>query len=218
MNQDDFELRLLALWTKTRIPLTRANIQLHTQETRARAEKHLDALTKASVVELDSDDEGNIVYRVRGATRPTSGPETFVELERREALTNDVSAMRSAASLALSGSGLSEGKLAATGKSFASRALATPKNGKSVLLSTGLSFFFGPLGWLYAGSFREAIPAAILYVAIVSIVPSFFLVWILGVVSAVSALAGLLYAWSYNRTGARAPLILADKPGKLLGR
>jgi hypothetical protein len=217
MNQDEFELQLLALWTRTRIPLTRANIQLHTRETRARAEKHLEALTKAAVVELDSDDEGNIVYRVRGATRPRSGPESFGELERRDALAGELSAVKAAAGLALSSAGLSEGKLAATGKSFATRALATPKGGKSVLLSTGLSFFFGPLGWLYAGSFREAIPVAIVYAAIVYIVPTFFLIWILGIVSVVSALAGLLYAWSYNRTGQRAPLVLADKPRKLLG-
>jgi len=47
------------------------------------------------------------------------------------------------------------------------RELDTPreKKEKSLLLSGGLSFFMGPLGWLYAGAFREAIPGSLIWLA-----------------------------------------------------
>ncbi len=85
---------------------------------------------------------------------------------------------------------------------------------KSVLASGLLSFFFGPLGWLYAGSFREAVPAALAYVLVCAILPKFLLVYILGVSNALTALAGVLYAWSYNRSGKRETLLLRDGQGE----
>ncbi|MBK9032040.1 MAG: hypothetical protein IPL61_12070 [Myxococcales bacterium] len=41
---------------------------------------------------------------------------------------------------------------------------------KSWLISSALSFFFGPLGWLYAGSLRGTIPVAAVYVMVAAIV------------------------------------------------
>lgn len=68
---------------------------------------------------------------------------------------------------------------------------------KSWLISAGLSFF-GPLGWLYAGSLRETIPAAALYVIIAGIVskiiPMFLLMPVMMVVLPLSGIAGLVYA------------------------
>ncbi len=103
-----------------------------------------------------------------------------------------------------------------------------PKAGeKSWLISAGLSFFFGPLGWLYAGSFRETIPAAALYVigaGIVSkIIPMFLLMPVLMVLLPISGIAGLVYAVGHNRAGKRVRLFGddADKDpriGGLLGR
>ena len=59
----------------------------------------------------------------------------------------------------------------------------------------GLSFFFGPLGWLYAGSFRETIPAAVLYVMVAGIVskilPAFLLMPVLMVLLPISAIGGI---------------------------
>lgn len=86
---------------------------------------------------------------------------------------------------------------------------------KSWLISTGLSFFFGPLGWLYAGSFRETIPAAALYViaaGIVSkIIPMFLLMPVLMVLLPISAIGGLVYAIGHNRAGKRIRLFGDDK-------
>jgi hypothetical protein len=98
----------------------------------------------------------------------------------------------------------------------ARRPLAVPAKpasggGKSILASGLLSFFFGPMGWLYAGSFREAVPGALAYVLVCAIVPRFLLVYLLGSFNALSALAGVLYAWSYNRSGRREALVLKDR-------
>lgn len=98
---------------------------------------------------------------------------------------------------------------------------------KSWLISSALSFFFGPLGWLYAGSFRETIPAALIYVAVAGIVskiiPMFLLMPVLMVLLPLSGIAGLVYAIGHNRAGKRIRLFGDDgKPdprtGGLLGR
>ena len=66
---------------------------------------------------------------------------------------------------------------------------------KSLLASAGLSLF-GPIGWLYAGSFKETIPAVALYVAIAAVIPTFLLTPLLPVVMPLSAVAGLVYGWA----------------------
>jgi hypothetical protein len=77
---------------------------------------------------------------------------------------------------------------------------------KSWLASAGLSLLFGPIGWLYAGSFREAIPGAFLYVLVAGILSKLpmFLVWpVMMVGLPLSAIAGLVYALQYNKHGKR---------------
>jgi hypothetical protein len=86
---------------------------------------------------------------------------------------------------------------------------------KSWLISAALSFFFGPLGWLYAGAFRETIPIAGLYViaaAVISkIIPMFLLMPVMMVVLPISAIGGLVYAIGHNRAGHRIRLFGDDK-------
>jgi 4-hydroxybenzoate polyprenyltransferase len=74
------------------------------------------------------------------------------------------------------------------------------------------------MGWLYAGSFKEALPGALFYVLLCSLVPRFLLAYLLGPFNAVAAIAGVLYAWSYNRTGRRQTLLLKDSPPPRLPR
>jgi hypothetical protein len=102
----------------------------------------------------------------------------------------------------------------------AKRELSRPrqKGEKSWLASGGLSFLFGPLGWLYAGSFREAIPAGILYVIAMTILSKLpmFLVWpVMMIALPLSAIAGVVYALSYNRHGKRQRLFDRDDKKKL---
>lgn len=84
---------------------------------------------------------------------------------------------------------------------------------KSALLST----FFGPLGWLYAGSLREAAPASaawLAFAAIASKLPTLLLFPVLMVVMPLSGIAGLLYAVNYNRNGRKRQRLFGDKKKK----
>jgi hypothetical protein len=86
---------------------------------------------------------------------------------------------------------------------------------KSWLMSAGLSLLFGPVGWLYAGSFREAIPGAFLYILAAGILSKLpmFLVWpVMMIGLPLSAIAGLVYALQYNKHGKR--MRLWDKSEK----
>lgn len=192
MTQDDFEAAVLELWTKTRVPLTRANVVSYTKVPRTKAERWLDEMVKARVLDLESDADGELLWEVRGSRRPSSGAETIGEVERKERLSSKVDRLTSGASLALRAAGLSK-----------------PTQGgqkKSMLASGALSFFFGPIGWIYAAPLKEALPAIIAYVIVCSILPNFLLIYVLGLVNGLSGLAGALYAWSYNHSGERAPL------------
>lgn len=85
---------------------------------------------------------------------------------------------------------------------------------KSWLISGALSFFLGPLGWLYAGSFRESIPAAALWLVVAAllgnIVPMFLLMPVLMVAMPISAIGGVVYAIGHNRAGERIRLFGDD--------
>jgi hypothetical protein len=89
------------------------------------------------------------------------------------------------------------------------------KGEKSWIKSGGLSLLFGPIGWLYAGSWREAVPATagwILLAAIASrILPMVLLMPALMVALPLSAIAGVVYALQYNRSGKRQRLFDGDK-------
>lgn len=86
----------------------------------------------------------------------------------------------------------------------------TAKGDKSLLASAGLSLL-GPLGWFYAGSFREAVPATMAYVAAAYVLPTFVLAPFMVVGSLLSGAIGLTYAWQYNRKKGRTPLFLSGK-------
>ena len=81
------------------------------------------------------------------------------------------------------------------------------KGEKSWLVSGVASLALGPVGWLYAGSWREAVPAATIWVLIAAlagkILPTLLLWPALMVVMPLSAIAGAVYALQYNRHGGR---------------
>jgi hypothetical protein len=208
MKQHDFEGRVLSLWTTSRVPLTRANLLAHTKVPRAQMDAWLEEMAKERLIELDTDDEGELVWKVRGSTRPSRGPQSLAELSGSgsgsSSLLNQVDGLAASAGLAARAAGLSL-KLKSQGGAAAS-------DRKSLLASGALSFFFGPIGWLYAGPLKEALPAILVYVIVCSIVPKFLLVYLLGPVNVVATIAGVLYAWSYNQSGKRLPLVLKDSP------
>lgn len=96
-----------------------------------------------------------------------------------------------------------------------------PKKGdKSWVKSAVASTLLGPIGWLYAGSMREAIPASAGWLGFgllaSKIIPMFLLFPVLLVALPLSGLAGLLYAVQYNRHGSRQRLFGDKKPKKQL--
>lgn len=234
MNREQFEARVLDLWMTTRIPLTRAHLQYHTGVSRRRLNRWLDDMVTDGVVECDVDDDGEMLWSVPGAARPSEGPDSFAAAERRDQIKAEARRKVRAARGGGKGGGAGAGDKdslalirrqaddAAFGlqaltlaRRASSQALASPPDGekrKSLLLSAGLSFL-GPLGWLYAGSLREAIPATIIALVVAKIIPTFLLMPVLWLVMPLSALAGLVYAWQYNRHGHRTPLFLDDKKG-----
>jgi hypothetical protein len=78
---------------------------------------------------------------------------------------------------------------------------------KSWVTSGVLSLLLGPLGWLYAGSWREAIPASAVWLGLGyvanAILPMFLLMPVMMVVLPVSAITGVVYAVQHNRKGGR---------------
>lgn len=121
--------------------------------------------------------------------------------------------------------------LALAGKAAAVKdELARPTGAgeKSWLASGLLSLLLGPVGWLYAGAWREAIPASAAWIgigAIGSLLPTFLLLPVLMVAMPVSAIVGVVYAAKFNRAGRRqrilgpnpAPAKLKAGGGRALG-
>jgi hypothetical protein len=191
MKQKDFEARVLAIWVRSRIPLTLAHVQHLTGASRAQTKQGLDAMTVAGALDADVADDGEMIWTLRGAERPRSAPETIAEWERLEALTKEVARAPTAlAARAAAGAGLTR----VTGDQ------------KSVVASGVLSLVLGPLGWLYAAPLREAAPGAAVFVGLCSLLPHVLLMPLLGVMAPISGVAGVYYAWRHNQTGERTGL------------
>jgi hypothetical protein len=93
------------------------------------------------------------------------------------------------------------------------------KGEKSWLISGALSFT-GPFGWLYAGSWREAVPATAAWMLVLALVSKlWFLMPVFMIALPLSAIAGVVYALQYNRAGSRQRLFgdSDEKPKQLPG-
>ncbi len=97
-----------------------------------------------------------------------------------------------------------------------------PGKGEKSWIKSGIaSMALGPIGWLYAGSLREAIPASAVWLALAltigKILPTILLMPVLFVVLPLSGIAGVVYALQYNRHGGRQRLFdkKDDEPKQL---
>lgn len=91
-----------------------------------------------------------------------------------------------------------------------------PSKGEKSWVKSGIaSMALGPIGWLYAGSMREAIPASVAWLLVAAlaskILPVFLLMPVLMVALPLSGIAGVVYALQYNRAGGRQRLFGDDK-------
>src|SRR5262249_8387740 len=93
--------------------------------------------------------------------------------------------------------------------------LARPREkGEKSWLISGAASLTGPFGWLYAGSFREAIPASAAWLALLAFMLKFLPIFVsplLMITAPVSAIAGVVYALQYNRAGRRKRLFGGNK-------
>src|SRR5438270_4098605 len=85
----------------TRMPLTRANLQFVTAVPRGKLEKWLDQLVADGVLDVDADDDGEMVWGVRGAARAATGPQKPEEVKKLADLKQEVAAGASSAASAL---------------------------------------------------------------------------------------------------------------------
>jgi len=199
-----FEARVLDLWARTRLPLTRVNVIAATGAPRAKADAWLEAMVQDQLLELDSDDDGEMLWVVRGSKRPARGLESLDEVRRMQALSQETAMVEAP-----------RGGLAPRASA---RGLAVGSDKKSVVASGALSFFLGPFGLLYAAPLKVALPAAFVWVLACSIVPKVILIWSLGVISPLCAILGVLYALGYNISGERVTLFGRDDGRPKLGR
>ena len=85
---------------------------------------------------------------------------------------------------------------------------------------------FGPVGWLYAGSLREAVPASAAYLVLGAIAWRLFAIFpflimpVLMIALPLSGIAGVVYALQFNRHGSRQRLFGDEKkkPKQLPGK
>lgn len=95
-----------------------------------------------------------------------------------------------------------------------------PKQGDKSWVKSGLvSALFGPVGWLYAGSWREAVPASLAYLLIggfaLKILPMLLLWPAFMIGLPLSGIAGVMYALQYNKKGSRQRLFQKDQAKQL---
>jgi hypothetical protein len=94
-----------------------------------------------------------------------------------------------------------------------------PRKGEKSWMISGGASLLGPIGWLYAGSLREAVPATAAWLLVASLVWKILpFLWmpLLMVVMPLSGIAGVVYALSYNRAGQRQRLFSDKKDKKAL--
>ena len=193
MKRRDFEVKILGIWMRSRVPLTLAHVQHLTATSRAECKKYLDAMTVDGLCDVTVADDGEMIWTVRGADRPPTGAATVAELERLQHLTAEVAAAPRALAQLSRAAGLTRGG-------------GGGGDQKSIVASGALSLFLGPIGWLYAAPLREAIPGLLIFVLATSLVPHVLLTPLLAILAPLSGVAGIYYAWRHNQTGQRTGL------------
>jgi hypothetical protein len=194
VKRSELEQQVLKLWMTSRVPLTRANLQFYTGVGRERLERWLGELVGSGVLEVDSDDAGELIWTVPGAERPHDGPTKVVEVQKLEQLRSELGRTPSRA-------------LVPRANPLDALALPGGRDDKSLVASGALSFFLGPVGWLYAAPLKEAVPAILVYLVALSLLPHVLLYPLLGIFAPLSALTGAAYAWRHNQRGERTSLL-----------
>lgn len=221
MNDREFEQVVLDLWMTSQVPLTRANLIFYTGLGHKQVTRHLDEMIKHGLLDVDSDDEGELLYKIRGSSRPSLGPQSLVRCPscgRASAEGNRCSRCGQFLDSRLRslskglGQATSALTLLQTGASGFMKPTGSQKD-KSLVLGGALGLL-GPLGWFYAGAWKETVPALAIWMVLFSlplIKPLFWL--LLPILLPLSALIGIAYTSSYNRNQKRKTLLLEGSKG-----
>ena len=231
----------------TRVPLSRTNVVFYSGAPASKADKWLVDMVAQGLLELDSDEGGELLYPLAEGKRPARGATELVrctacqrvtgaattcgrcgqamdarlrnlKAELADARPQTALVPRRASTLYDRGvavqaqvdkiSALARRMEQLTGSSLVSG--SPPADEKSLVAAGVFGFFFGPIGWIYAGPMREAGVAIRALVLASLLVPTSLLWLVLSLLAPVSALINVLYAWQYNRTGVRKSLLLSD--------
>ena len=157
--------------------------------------------------------QAELVTRVRTPARATSEDET---VQHERAAARDAKRPTPSSELeSLDGLGGAL-ELASKANRVKHELQRTPKKGEKSWIKSGVaSLALGPVGWLYAGSIREAVPASVGWIALAALaskfLPVFLMMPVLMVVLPLSAIAGVVYALQFNRSGGRQRLFDRDR-------
>lgn len=217
MRPQEFEQAVLELAMTTRVPLTRANIVFYSGIQMSKADKWLDEMVRDGLVEFDTDDEGELLYKVCGTKRPVAGAKDLTRCTacRRatatgarcsrcgQLLDSHLRALKDEVESKLMGTALRKLPQAAL---LSAGSTDGPKN---VALGGALGLL-GPIGWFYAAPMGEAIMGSVAFLLMFAL-SKWLVIGLSGLLLPLSALIGALYTYKYNRTGRRSGL-LGDDP------
>lgn len=208
MASDDDDAQLLA-----RLAILEAEVKQDSERDRLRKEQALAAARTKRQAQLGAQ------QALRDRQAELMGKSTA--LAKRETSTTDlVEHGDDAEADEPSGGGLG-GLLSLAGRASKARDELTvpPKPGEKSWVKAGLgSMLLGPIGWLYAGAWRESVPAAAGWLALaylLKILPSILLLPVLIVAMPLSGIIGAMYAVRYNRHGARQRMFSPTPPPKV---
>lgn len=189
MEYSRFQVAVINLASRgTRI--TVANVVAKLEVDPDEAELHLDRMQRGGRLEIDDEDDGVTVYRVRGLSSEKKGSGLA---SLREAAEDAALAARVGGALAGRDAG---GPLA-------------PDKRRKLSLAVGLGAIFPGFGLVYAAPLSVSIAGVVagaIAFKILSWLPFFISGPAFLVLAAISGVLGGLYAWQYNQMGKRSPL------------
>jgi hypothetical protein len=191
---------LRALWTRTRIPMTRSNalaygeliLGLDPDRIRPAIEE---LIADGTVIAEGDTDDALLLWP--GESRPSLGPRTVQEAQTLERLNQEASIpVRTQTPRWM----------------LAKREPdPVPIAHKSIWISGALSFVFGPLGWLYAAPLKDVVVGFFVFSVLTTlaalVLPGSLAAIVGGLASFVSGVLGMSYAHQYNKRGKRTALL-----------
>lgn len=173
-------------------PLTVANVVAGLRIGADEAERHLDRMAREGRLEIEDDDDGVVVYRVRGLS----------PARRRDSLGG---ALRDAAV----GSVLQQRLGTSLGLGKSPEAGLGPHQPRKISLGVLLGGILPGVGLAYAAPWKVVAAASLIVVVgfkILGFLPLLFAIPFVLVAAVISAILGGLYTWQFNQSGKRLPL------------